>query len=55
LFTKKNAKKHEGLISDNYFIICEHSNVYTIGKSGERNNLLNLIEYLILIIVNFQY
>ncbi|MBN2520553.1 MAG: lipoyl(octanoyl) transferase LipB [Bacteroidales bacterium] len=32
---KKNKHRH-----NNYLIICEHPHVYTIGKSGNKNNLL---------------
>lgn len=27
-------------ITDNYFIFCEHPHVYTLGKTGEKSNLL---------------
>ncbi len=30
----------EDEITDNYFIFCEHPHVYTLGKTGEKNNLL---------------
>jgi lipoyl(octanoyl) transferase len=30
----------------NYFILCEHPHVYTLGKSGDRNNLLINDEFL---------
>src|ERR1044071_5063812 len=30
----------------NYLIFCEHPNVYTLGKSGNKNNLLVPIEQL---------
>lgn len=30
----------ENEITDNYFIFCEHPHVYTLGKTGEKNNLL---------------
>jgi lipoyl(octanoyl) transferase len=26
--------------TDHYLLMCEHSNVYTLGKSGHENNLL---------------
>lgn len=31
---------HEQLPTKNYFIFCEHPNVFTLGKSGDENNLL---------------
>ena len=34
---KKKAKDEETL---NYLLLCEHPHVYTLGKSGEKNNLL---------------
>jgi len=27
-------------ITDNYFLLCEHEHVYTLGKSGKESNLL---------------
>lgn len=30
----------EDEITDNYFIFCEHPHVYTLGKTGEKENLL---------------
>ena len=33
-------KKLSGKKNDNYLFLCEHPNVYTIGKSGGENNLL---------------
>ncbi len=30
----------EDEITNNYFIFCEHPHVYTLGKTGEKNNLL---------------
>ena len=35
-----NRNSEEQLKTENYFIFCEHPNVYTIGKSGNENNLL---------------
>ncbi len=32
---KKNKQRH-----NNYLIICEHPHVYTLGKNGNKNNLL---------------
>lgn len=34
---KGDAEKDE---TDNYFIFCEHPHVYTLGKTGEKDNLL---------------
>jgi len=31
---------HEQQPTKNYFIFCEHPNVFTLGKSGDENNLL---------------
>ena len=36
----KNRKKDLVLPTKNHFIFCEHNHVYTIGKSGDKNNLL---------------
>jgi lipoyl(octanoyl) transferase len=30
----------EHLLTDNYLIFCEHPHVFTLGKSGDENNLL---------------
>ncbi|MBY0433456.1 MAG: lipoyl(octanoyl) transferase, partial [Cyclobacteriaceae bacterium] len=27
-------------LTDNYLILCEHSHVFTLGKSGDESNLL---------------
>jgi lipoyl(octanoyl) transferase len=34
------AKKKEGLVTDNYLFFVEHPAVYTLGKSGNINNVL---------------
>ena len=34
---KKKAKNEK---TQNYLLLCEHPHVYTLGKSGEKNNLL---------------
>ncbi len=36
----RNLSDNEQLITDNYLIFCEHPHVYTLGKSGDENNLL---------------
>ena len=35
-----NRNSKEQLKTGNYFIFCEHPNVYTLGKSGDEKNLL---------------
>ncbi len=40
LFKKKLNNKIEGRATKNYLLFCEHSHVYTLGKSGSENNLL---------------
>ncbi|MBH69973.1 MAG: lipoyl(octanoyl) transferase [Flavobacteriales bacterium] len=35
-----NRNSEEQLKTENYFIFCEHPNVYTLGKSGDEKNLL---------------
>ena len=35
-----NRNSEEQLKTENYFIFCEHPNVYTLGKSGNEKNLL---------------
>ncbi|MDP4240360.1 MAG: lipoyl(octanoyl) transferase LipB [Bacteroidota bacterium] len=45
LFSATIEKKMQGLPTDNYLVFCEHPHVYTLGKSGdEQNMLLNLIQ-----------
>ena len=40
LFDKTLEVKQKGLTTDNYLLFCEHAPVYTLGKSGNRENLL---------------
>jgi lipoyl(octanoyl) transferase len=45
----KKEEKRKGIISEetkNHLIFCEHPHVYTLGKSGEQNNLLITDEFL---------
>jgi len=45
LFSTSIEKKMQGLPTDNYLVFCEHPHVYTLGKSGdEQNMLLNMIQ-----------
>ena len=45
LFSASIEKKMQGLPTDNYLVFCEHPHVYTLGKSGdEQNMLLNMIQ-----------
>ena len=45
LFFDDIQRKQEGLPTDNYLIFCEHPHVYTLGKSGnEQNMLVDLIQ-----------
>jgi len=45
LFSKLVERKSEGLATDNFLVFCEHPHVYTLGKSGdEQNMLLNYIQ-----------
>ena len=37
---EQNRNNNSNSKTDNYLIFCEHPNVYTLGKSGEQNNLL---------------
>tara|TARA_B100000927_G_scaffold242515_1_gene204258 strand:- start:545 stop:1243 length:699 start_codon:yes stop_codon:yes gene_type:complete len=37
---KKNRKNNSKSITPNYFLLVEHPNVYTLGKSGNISNLL---------------
>lgn len=39
-FNKIIEQKQEGVETDNYLLFCEHPHVYTLGKSGDQNNLL---------------
>ncbi|HLP19131.1 MAG TPA: lipoyl(octanoyl) transferase LipB, partial [Chitinophagales bacterium] len=40
LFNKNIALKLKGEPTTNYLILCEHPPVYTLGKSGKRENIL---------------
>jgi lipoyl(octanoyl) transferase len=41
LFTKiKNRREEAGLETQNHLLFVEHDHVYTLGKSGELENLL---------------
>ena len=41
-----NQKGNKTNATKNYLILCEHPHVYTLGKSGDENNLLVNEEYL---------
>lgn len=43
---KNNRKKNRQDPSLSYLLFCEHPHVYTLGKSGDENNLLVNEEYL---------
>ena len=36
----RNLPNNEQRITNNYLLFCEHPHVYTLGKSGDENNLL---------------
>lgn len=40
IFTDTIARKTQGTETDNLLIFCEHPHVYTLGKSGDEQNLL---------------
>jgi lipoyl(octanoyl) transferase len=40
LFQKTLSEKQGGLPTENYLVFCEHPHVYTLGKSGDEQNLL---------------
>lgn len=40
LFSATLDLKQQGLPTDNYLVFCEHPHVYTLGKSGDEQNLL---------------
>lgn len=40
LFEKKITQKKTGETPDNHILWCEHPHVYTLGNSGNQNNLL---------------
>ena len=42
----KNRKENTSVETENTLIFCEHPHVYTLGKSGDENNLLVNAEYL---------
>ncbi len=46
LFNRILDHKKNNQPTPNYFILCEHPHVYTLGKSGDRNNLLINDEFL---------
>ena len=41
-----NRKEDKTVATKNYLIFCEHPHVYTLGKSGDENNLLVNEDYL---------
>jgi lipoyl(octanoyl) transferase len=36
----RNRPANEQLLTNNYLLFCEHPHVFTLGKSGDENNLL---------------
>lgn len=40
LFQNTIKEKRAGNPTENYLVFCEHSHVYTLGKSGDEHNLL---------------
>ncbi|MEI9919188.1 MAG: lipoyl(octanoyl) transferase LipB [Bacteroidota bacterium] len=46
LFNEILKEKSEQKVTKNYLLICEHPNVYTLGKSGNKDNLLLPLEQL---------
>jgi len=40
IFSATITRKMEGLPTDNYLLFCEHPHVYTLGKSGDKQNML---------------
>lgn len=45
LFSGSIEKKEQNVPTENYLVFCEHPHVYTLGKSGdEQNMLLNYIQ-----------
>ena len=45
IFNATIARKQSGEATDNVLVFCEHPHVYTLGKSGdEQNMLLNYIQ-----------
>ncbi len=43
---EKNRKGDHNNVTSNYLLFCEHPHVYTIGKSGNKENLLISDEFL---------
>ncbi len=43
---KKNRAQNTSFLTQNTLIFCEHPHVYTLGKSGDKNNLLVTDDYL---------
>jgi len=43
---EKKLQPHANVVDDNFLLFCEHPHVYTLGKSGEANNLLINDEFL---------
>jgi len=43
---EENRRGHSSDETSNYLIFCEHPHVYTLGKSGQQNNLLITDEFL---------
>lgn len=41
-----NRKYNQSKVTKNYLIFCEHPHVYTLGKSGDKTNLLVSEDYL---------
>lgn len=39
-FTEYNNERSDATLAKQYILFCEHDNVYTLGKSGNRQNLL---------------
>lgn len=46
LFDKLVGRKQQGTIADDTLVMCEHPHVYTLGKSGQFENLLISDEFL---------
>jgi lipoyl(octanoyl) transferase len=44
--SKKQSNNNDNTSGENYLLFCEHPHVYTLGKSGEQNNLLINDEFL---------
>ena len=40
IFAETITRKTQELETENYLIFCEHPHVYTLGKSGDKHNLL---------------